>query len=87
MPSLPHPLGQLRLLPSPSPSGVLNFSQWGFYYQLQAMALPANASDPLLREWVKPDVGNPLTMSLPPAGEWLASWMRRGVRGWLAGGS
>jgi len=53
----------LHLIP-----GVLNFSEWGFYYQLQAVAYPANASDPLLQSWIKPDLANPLDMNLPPGG-------------------
>ena len=50
-------------------TGVLNFSQWGFYYQVQAMAVPENVSDPLLEVWTKPDLGNPLSMTIPPGGE------------------
>jgi hypothetical protein len=49
-------------------AGVLNFSFWGFYYQLQAVAHPADVNDPLLRTWVKPPALNPLDMRIPPGG-------------------
>lgn len=45
--------------------GVLNYSEWGFYYQLQAVAKPLNLSDPLLTEWKQLE---PLAMDLPPGG-------------------
>lgn len=45
--------------------GVLNYSEWGFYYQLQAVAKPLNLSDPLLTEWKQME---PLAMDLPPGG-------------------
>ena len=33
------------------------------------MAVPENVSDPLLEVWTKPDLGNPLSMTIPPGGE------------------
>ncbi|KAL6754794.1 glycosyl hydrolase [Haematococcus lacustris] len=48
-------------------TGVMNFSQYGFYYQVQAAAVPANLSDPYLTNWTKLD-SNPLSMEIPPGG-------------------
>jgi hypothetical protein len=45
----------------------MNFSQYGFYYQQQAAAVPANLSDPYLTNWTKLDT-NPLPMHIPPGG-------------------
>ncbi|GIL70751.1 hypothetical protein Vretifemale_1462, partial [Volvox reticuliferus] len=35
-------------------TGVTNFSQYGYYYQAQAVALPADPADPFLTRWLKP---------------------------------
>lgn len=48
--------------------GVLNFSQLGFYYQLQAVAVPVNDSDLFLETWTKPDDRNPLNIAIPVGG-------------------
>ncbi|KAL6757994.1 glycosyl hydrolase [Haematococcus lacustris] len=48
-------------------TGVMNFSQYGFYYQVQAAAVPANLSDPYLTNWTKL-ASNPLSMEIPPGG-------------------
>lgn len=52
-------------------TGTMNFSHWGFYYQSQGMARPANASDPWLQEWIKDP--EPLAMPLPVGGS-HAQW-------------
>jgi beta-fructofuranosidase len=44
---------------------VSNFSNLGYYKQVQAMARPANLSDPQLKLWIKV-AANPL-INQPPA--------------------
>jgi len=39
----------------------------GYYYQVQAAAVPRNASDPELVGWFKP-ASNPLQFEVPPGG-------------------
>lgn len=39
----------------------------GNFFQRQAMAVPADLNDPLLKEWVKP-VTNPFLVQVPPGG-------------------
>ncbi|GLC43775.1 hypothetical protein PLESTM_001518300 [Pleodorina starrii] len=47
-------------------TGVANFSDVGYYYQTQAVALPADPADPFLTRWIKPPQHNPLGLQLPP---------------------
>lgn len=48
-------------------TGVLNYSELGYFYQLQAAAVPSDPRDPLLSNWTQLD-GNPLSLDIPPAG-------------------
>lgn len=66
-PPLP-PRAPLPLCPPPRLPGVMNFSSLGYYYQSQALALPADPADPLLRRWTKPADANPLPGMRPPPG-------------------
>ncbi|CAN6231875.1 unnamed protein product [Urochloa humidicola] len=53
-------------------------------YQVQNIAFPKNASDPLLREWVKPPELNPI--AVPEAGVINATQFRDPTTAWFAGG-
>ncbi|CAN6251795.1 unnamed protein product [Urochloa humidicola] len=53
-------------------------------YQVQNIALPKNASDPLLLEWVKPPELNPI--AVPEAGVINATQFRDPTTAWFAGG-
>ncbi|CAO2039078.1 unnamed protein product [Urochloa humidicola] len=52
-------------------------------YQVQNIAFPKNASDPLLREWVKPSELNPI--AVPEAGVINATQFRDPTTAWFAG--
>ncbi|KAK9814046.1 hypothetical protein WJX73_010187 [Symbiochloris irregularis] len=45
-------------------TGVSNYSELGYYSQVQALAIPANASDPTYSQWIKA----PAPIELPPGG-------------------
>lgn len=40
------------------------FQELGYYYQVQGVAMPANLSDPMLVDWVKP-AANPIIPATP----------------------
>ena len=48
-------------------AGVSNFSELGYYKQVQAMARPADLSDPQLKLWIK-YAANPVISQAPPLG-------------------
>lgn len=53
-----------------SDAGVNNFTQYGYYYQTQAMAtptVPASNPDPLLIHWTKSE-SNPIILTVPQGG-------------------
>ncbi|CAN6251781.1 unnamed protein product [Urochloa humidicola] len=52
-------------------------------YQVQNIAFPKNASDPLLREWVKPSELNPI--AVPEAGVINATQFRDPTTAWFTG--
>lgn len=59
----------------------MNFTQYKYYYQSQAIALPADPRDPFLTHWVKPRDSNPLPMAPPPGG--LRAQFRDPISPWL----
>lgn len=52
-------------------TGVARFAELGFYYQTQALAVPANTSDAMLTRWVKRPF--PVIPDAPPGGN-HAQW-------------
>lgn len=65
---------------NPTFPGVSRYSELGYYYQVQALATPANASDPDLVRWVKRPV--PVMRDAPPGGT-HAQW-RDPTTAWVA---
>lgn len=61
-------------------TGVSRFSELGYYYQVQALATPANLSDPDLVRWVKRPL--PVMVDAPPGGT-NAQW-RDPTTAWVA---
>ena len=66
-------------------AGVSNFSELGYYKQVQAVARPADLSDPQLKLWIKSSE-NPVIDQAPTRGSFAqfrdptTAWKQVGVR-------
>ncbi|CAL5057896.1 unnamed protein product [Urochloa decumbens] len=77
--------GSATLLPDGTPAiTYTGITRPDVNYQVQNIAFPKNASDPLLREWVKPPELNPI--AVPEAGVINATQFRDPTTAWFAGG-
>ena len=76
--------GSATLLPDGTPAiTYTGISRSDINYQVQNVAFPKNASDPLLREWVKPAELNPIAV---PEGGINATQFRDPTTAWYADG-